>query len=70
MGEEAALAHVELFCKGTDSEPLEALDGGDIHGACEDGFARAEATGLAAGSSFFAGGARSTGHGHSVTQGK
>lgn len=47
MGEEAALAHAELLGERADSKALETLRGGDIDGAGQDGFAGAQAFGLA-----------------------
>ena len=46
MGEEAALAHAELLGERADGEAFEALRGGDVNGAGEDGFAGADAFGL------------------------
>ncbi len=46
MGEEAALTHAELLGERADGEALEALRGGDINGAREDGFASTRAFGL------------------------
>jgi hypothetical protein len=46
--EEAALAHPQLFGEGADGETFEALSGSNIDGAGEDGFAGAQAFGLAA----------------------
>ena len=48
MREEAALAHAKLLGQRAHREPFEALGGGDISGAGEDGFARADALGLVA----------------------
>jgi hypothetical protein len=46
MGEEAALAHTELFGEGADGEAFQPLRRGYIHGARENRFAGAQAFGL------------------------
>ena len=81
MGEEAALAHAELLGEGANGEAFEALRGSDIDGAGENGFAGAEAFGLAAeggsvdgplerlAGAFFPGtGAKGLNHENTVTQ--
>ena len=55
-----ALAHAKLGGEGTDGQAVEAVHGGDVHGAGEDGFASAKAASLRARST---GLARGTGNG-------
>jgi len=67
VGKKAALTHAELGGESTEGEALEALDGGNIDGAGEDGFAGSEAASLRAGSTRLAGGAGDGGHEKIVT---
>ena len=48
VGEETALAHLQGFRQTANGEAFQTLQGGDIDGAAEDGFASAKAAGLAA----------------------
>ena len=48
MGEESALAHAQLFGERADGKTFQTLSRGDIDSASEDGFAGAQALGLAA----------------------
>jgi hypothetical protein len=75
VGEEAALAHAQLLGKGADGKALQALRGGDIHGASEYSFASAKAFGLAAEDRLADGvfdgtGAENARHSNNVTQSK
>src|SRR5271167_1436645 len=47
MGEKAAFAHTKLLSEGTNGKTFQALSGGYVDGAGKDGFASAEALGLA-----------------------
>lgn len=47
VGEKAALAHTKLLGEGTNGKTFQALSGGYVDGAGKDGFASAEALGLA-----------------------
>ena len=76
MGEKTALAHAQLLSERAHGEPFQALSGGDIDGTGEDGFAGAQALGLAPQNGFvdalpddlFAGfGTKSAGHEDTVT---
>ena len=68
MSEKATLAHVKVFREGANGEALEALDGGNVDGAGNDGFAGTEAAGLAARSRVLARGAYGGGHEKIVTR--
>jgi len=46
VGEQAALAHLEVFGKTADGEAFEAFDAGKVHRVVEDGFARAKSASL------------------------
>ena len=72
VGEEARLAHFQIFSEAADGEAFEAVYGGEIYGAAEDGFAGAEAAGLATRGEFgFAGVANGLRrHGRSLTRNK
>jgi hypothetical protein len=48
VGEEAALAHLQLGREAADREPLEALDGREVGGRLQDRLARAVAAAPAA----------------------